>query len=50
MSVFPNIFTEMAVLLLLAAAVGALCMRRWQPLIVAIAGINRFLISGDHLG
>jgi len=39
-SVFPDIFTEMAVLLLLAAAVGALCMRLRQPLIVAFIAVG----------
>lgn len=36
MSVFPDIFTEMAALLLLAAVVGALGVRLRQPLIVAL--------------
>ena len=40
MSVFPDVFTEMAVLLLLAAAVGALCMRLRQPLIVAFIAVG----------
>jgi len=40
MGVFPDIFTEMAVLLLLAAAVGALCMRLRQPLIVAFIAVG----------
>ena len=40
MSIFPDIFTEMAVLLLLAAAVGALCMRLRQPLIVAFIAVG----------
>jgi anti-sigma-K factor RskA len=35
MGIFPDIFTEMAVLLLLAAVAGALSMRLRQPLIVA---------------
>jgi hypothetical protein len=35
MSVFPDIFTEMAVLLL-AAGIGALGVRLRQPLIVAL--------------
>jgi len=37
MGVFPDIFTEMAVLLL-AAGVGALCMRLRQPLMSVIRG------------
>ena len=36
MSVFPDIFTELAALLLLAAVVGALGVRLRQPLIVAL--------------
>jgi len=40
MSVFPDIFTEMAVLLMLAAGVGALCMRLRQPLIVAFIAVG----------
>ncbi|MBE0575581.1 MAG: cation:proton antiporter [Desulfuromonadales bacterium] len=40
MGVFPDIFTEMAVLLLLAAGVGALCMRLRQPLIVAFIAVG----------
>ena len=40
MGVFPDIFTEMAALLLLAAAVGALCMRLRQPLIVAFIAVG----------
>lgn len=40
MAVFPDAFTEMAVLLLLAAAVGALCRRLRQPLIVASIAVG----------
>jgi len=37
---FPDIFTEMAVLLLLAAGVGAIGMRLRQPLIVAFIAVG----------
>jgi len=40
MGIFPDIFTEMAVLLLLAAVAGALCMRLRQPLIVAFIAVG----------
>ncbi len=40
MGVFPDIFTEMAVLLLLAAGVGALGVRLRQPLIVAFIAVG----------
>jgi hypothetical protein len=36
MTVFPDVFTEMAVLLLFAAAVGVLGVRLRQPLIVMV--------------
>ena len=37
---FPDIFTEMAVLLLLAAGVGAVGVRLRQPLIVAFIAVG----------
>ena len=40
MTVFPDVFTEMAVLLLFAAAVGALGIRLRQPLIVAFIAVG----------
>lgn len=40
MTVFPDVFTEMAVLLLFAAAVGALGVRLRQPLIVAFIAVG----------
>ena len=49
MGVFPDIFTEMAVLLLLAAGVGALCMRLRQPLIVAFIMVG-ILVGPSVLG
>lgn len=49
MGVFPDIFTEMAVLLLLAAGVGALCLRLRQPLIVAFIAVG-ILVGPSALG
>ena len=49
MSVFPDIFTEIAVLLLLAAAVGALGVRLRQPLIVAFIAVG-ILVGPSVLG
>ncbi len=49
MSIFPDIFTEMAVLLLLAAAVGALAVRLRQPLIVAFIAVG-ILVGPSALG
>ncbi len=49
MSVFPDIFTEMAALLLLAAAVGALGVRLRQPLIVAFIAVG-ILVGPSVLG
>jgi len=40
MGIFPDVFTEMAALLLLAAVAGALCMRLRQPLIVAFIAVG----------
>ncbi len=40
MELFPDIFTEMTVLLLLAAAVGAIGVRLRQPLIVAFIAVG----------
>ncbi|MBL0225058.1 MAG: cation:proton antiporter [Geobacteraceae bacterium] len=40
MGLFPDVFTEMAVLLLMAAVAGALCMRLRQPLIVAFIAVG----------
>jgi len=37
---FPDIFTEMAILLLLAAGIGATCVRLRQPLIVAFIAVG----------
>ncbi len=49
MGIFPDIFTEMAVLLLLAAAVGALAVRLRQPLIVAFIAVG-ILVGPSVLG
>jgi Kef-type K+ transport system membrane component KefB len=57
MGIFPNIFTEMAVLLLMAAVVGALSMRLRQPLIVAFIAVGilagpsvlGWVSANDHL-
>ena len=49
MSIFPDIFTEMAVLLLVAAAVGALGVRLRQPLIVAFIAVG-ILVGPSVLG
>jgi Kef-type K+ transport system membrane component KefB len=49
MGVFPDVFTEMAVLLLLAAAVGALGVRLRQPLIVAFIAVG-ILVGPSVLG
>ena len=49
MIVFPDIFTEMAVLLLVAAAVGALGVRLRQPLIVAFIAVG-ILVGPSVLG
>ena len=40
MTIFPDVFTEMAVLLLLAATVGAVSVRLRQPLIVAFIAVG----------
>jgi len=47
--VFPDIFTEMAVLLLVTAAVGALGVRLRQPLIVAFIAVG-ILVGPSVLG
>lgn len=44
---FPDILTEMAVLLLVAAGVGAVGVRLGQPLIVAFIAVG---ILVGHLG
>jgi len=49
MTPFPDIFTEMAVLLLVAAAVGALGVRLRQPLIVAFIAVG-ILVGPSVLG
>lgn len=49
MTVFPDVFTEMAVLLLFAAAVGALGVRMRQPLIVAFIAVG-ILVGPSVLG
>lgn len=49
MTVFPDVFTEMAVLLLFAAAVGALGIRLRQPLIVAFIAVG-ILVGPSVLG
>ncbi len=49
MTVFPDLFTEMAVLLLLAAAVGAVGVRLRQPLIVAFIAVG-ILVGPSVLG
>ena len=49
MTVFPDVFTEMAVLLLFAAAVGALSVRLRQPLIVAFIAVG-ILVGPSVLG
>jgi Kef-type K+ transport system membrane component KefB len=49
MGVFPDVFTEMAVLLLLAAAVGAIGVRLKQPLIVAFIVVG-ILVGPSVLG
>ncbi len=49
MGVFPDVFTEMAVLLLLAAGVGALGVRLRQPLIVAFIAVG-ILVGPSVLG
>jgi len=49
MGVFPDIFTEMAALLLLAAGVGALAVRLRQPLIVAFIAVG-ILVGPSVLG
>ena len=46
-SVFPDIFTEMAVLLLLAAAVGAIGVRLRQPLIVSFIVVG--IVAGPSV-
>ena len=46
---FPDIFTEMAVLLLLAAGVGAVGVRLRQPLIVACIAVG-ILVGPSVLG
>ncbi len=47
--VFPDIFTEMAVLLLIAAAVGAVGVRLRQPLIVSFIAVG-ILVGPSVLG
>lgn len=49
MTAFPDVFTEMAVLLLFAAAVGALGIRLRQPLIVAFIAVG-ILVGPSVLG
>lgn len=49
MSVFADIFTEMAVLLLLAAVIGAIAVRLRQPLIVAFIAVG-ILVGPSVLG
>lgn len=49
MSIFPNFFTEMAVLLLLAAIIGAVGVRLRQPLIVAFIAVG-ILVGPAVLG
>ena len=49
MGVFPNIFTEVAMLLLLAAAVGAVGVRLRQPLIVGFIAVG-ILVGPSVLG
>ena len=49
MTVFPDVFTEMAVLLLFAAAVGAVGVRLRQPLIVAFIAVG-ILVGPSVLG
>lgn len=49
MGAFPDVFTEMAVLLLLAAGVGALGVRLRQPLIVAFIAVG-ILVGPSVLG
>lgn len=49
MGIFPDIFSEMAVLLLLAAGIGALAVRLRQPLIVAFILVG-ILVGPSALG
>lgn len=49
MSIFPDILSEMAVLLLLAAGIGALGVRLRQPLIVAFIAVG-MLVGPSVLG
>lgn len=49
MSLFPDLFTEMAVLLLFASVVGALGVRLRQPLIVAFIAVG-ILVGPSVLG
>jgi len=49
MAVFPDIFTEMAVLLFIAAVVGAIGVRLRQPLIVAYIAVG-ILVGPSVLG
>lgn len=49
MTAFPDVFTEMAVLLLFAAAVGAVGVRLRQPLIVAFIAVG-ILVGPSVLG
>jgi len=49
MSIFPDILSEMAILLLLAAGVGALGIRLRQPLIVAFIAVG-ILVGPSVLG
>lgn len=47
--VFSDVFTEMAVLLLMAAVIGAICVRLRQPLIVAFIAVG-ILVGPSVLG
>jgi len=49
MGIFLDIFTELAVLLLLAAGMGAFCLRLRQPLIVAFITVG-ILVGPSVLG
>ncbi len=49
MTTFPDVFTEMAVLLLFAAAVGAIGVRLRQPLIVAFIAVG-IMVGPSLLG
>ena len=43
MGLFPDVFTEIAVLLLIAAFAGAVAVRLRQPLIVAFIAVGIFV-------